>query len=73
MGTNVCLISKNLYQLEHAYEQAQRDQIPCELIIDQGHIMPPHFTGDPIVTALGIGPVHRCDIKHITKRFKLLK
>jgi PTH2 family peptidyl-tRNA hydrolase len=45
--------------------------IPHKLIIDSGHIMPPHFDGNPIITALGIGPCCRDEIKNITKKFKL--
>lgn len=73
MGTNVCLKSKNLFHLERAFESAKAAGLPCVLITDSGHIMPPHFDGSPIVTALGIGPCLRSDIHHITKRFNILK
>ena len=73
MGTNVCLKAKNLFHLQRAYEEAKRAGIPCELIIDEHHIMPPHFDGKPIVTALGMGPAQRSDIDRITKRFSILK
>lgn len=35
--------------------------------------MPPFFDGSPIVTALGIGPATREQIKKITKKFQLVK
>ena len=73
MGTNVCLKAKNLCQLQRAYEEAKAAGLSCELIIDEHHIMPPHFDGKPIITALGIGPAKRSDINHITKRFSVLK
>ena len=73
MGTNVCLIAKNEIALARAYEQAIASGLCCELIIDEHHIMPPHFTGEPIVTALGIGPCCRSDVHHITKQFNCLK
>ena len=73
VGTNVCLKAKNLNSIERAYQEAISAGLPCDLIIDQGHIMPPHFTGEPIITALGIGPCRRSDIEHITKRFSLVK
>ncbi len=73
MGTNVCLKAKNLNAIERAYEEAISAGLPCDLIVDQGHIMPPYFTGEPIITALGIGPCRRSDIEHITKRFSLVK
>ena len=73
MGTNVCLTAKNLFHIERAFEQAKAAGLPCALSVDSGHIMPPHFDGSPIVTALGIGPCLRSDIHHITKRFNVLK
>ncbi len=72
IGTKVCLKAP-LHKLQKAYEQAIELGIPCDLIVDSGHIMHPHFDGFPIVTALGIGPILRKDIQHITKRFKVVK
>lgn len=73
MGTNVVLKSKNQFQLERAFHAAKAAGIPAELIIDSGHIMPPHFDGSPIITALGIGPARREQIHHITKRFNCVE
>lgn len=70
-GTKVCLVAKNSYDIDRALDQAKDAGIPHALIIDQGHILPPHFDGNPIVTALGIGPATRDQIQHITKRFRL--
>ena len=72
MGTNVCLKSKNLRSIQRAYQEAISAGLPCVLITDSGHIMPPHFDGSPIVTALGIGPCLRDDVHHITKRFNCI-
>jgi len=71
IGTKVCLKAKNQEQILKAYEAAQAQGIPCSLIIDQHHVMPPHFTGEPIITALGIGPARKDEIRNITKRFSL--
>ena len=73
MGTNVVLKSKNLMQLERALYQAKEAGLPCVLIEDEGHVMPPFFDGSPIVTALGIGPATRGQVQHITKKFNLLQ
>lgn len=73
MGTNVVLKSKNLNQLERAYREAKAAGIPCVLIEDEGHVMPPFFDGSPIITALGIGPATREQVQHITKKFNLLQ
>lgn len=72
IGTKVCLEASNEFRLLRAYEEAQRAGIPCALIIDQHHILPPHFTGDPIITALGLGPARAGEVRHITKKFNLL-
>jgi len=73
MGTNVTLKSKNLSQLERAYDNALDAGLPCVLITDEGHIMPPHFDGEPIVTVIGIGPCRRAEVHHITKKFNCVK
>ena len=72
IGTKVCLKAP-LNKLQKAYEIAIEQGIPCALIVDSGHVMPPYFNGDPIITALGIGPILRQNIHHITKRFQVVK
>lgn len=71
-GSKVTLKAKNENQIIQAYIQAHSEGIPCALIIDQGHIFPPFFDGSPIITALGIGPCKKEDIKHITKKFQCI-
>src|SRR5207244_2222749 len=71
IGTKICLKADNQDKLLRAHEACKEAGIPCSLIIDQHHIMPPHFTGEPIITALGIGPARKSEIQHITKRFSL--
>lgn len=70
-GTKVVLSAKNEFHLLSIYENVKSSGIPCVLIIDENHIMPPHFDGSPIITALGIGPCTRKEIHHITKRIQL--
>lgn len=72
IGTKVCLSAPNEYHLLRAYEDVKKLGIPCALIIDQHHILPPHFDGSPIITALGIGPVRKDDVYSITKRFRMV-
>ena len=73
IGTKCCLTAKNQDALIQAYERAIEAGIPCSLIIDEHHVMPPHFDGKPIITALGIGPARRHEVHHITKRFSSCK
>lgn len=70
-GTKVVLNVPTLTELLRAHEQARAAGLPHALIWDEHHVLPPHFDGKPIVTALGIGPVLRRDVHHITKRFRL--
>jgi PTH2 family peptidyl-tRNA hydrolase len=71
-GSKVTLKSKNMNYLLNAYEKCLENSIPARLIVDQEHIMLPHFTGEPIITALGIGPCKKSDVKIITKKFQCL-
>ena len=71
-GTKICMYAKNLGQLLRAYRDAQAAGLPCDLIIDRGHVLPgTAFDGKPIITALGIGPAYLDEVAHITKRYTL--
>lgn len=72
IGTKICLKAKNQDAILKAYAAAKEAGLPCDLIIDQHHVIPgTQFTGEPIITALGIGPARKSEIHHITKRFSL--
>lgn len=71
-GSKVTLKAKNLNKLIAAYNQALADGLPCAIIVDQQHILPPHFDGNPIITAVGIGPCTKSQCEHITKKFNCL-
>lgn len=70
-GTKICMYAKNLGQLLRAYRELVAAKIPCDLIIDRGHVLAPHFDGKPIITALGVGPAYREEIEHVLKRYRL--
>jgi len=73
-GTKLCMYAKNLGQLLRAYREAQAARLPCALIIDRGHVIPgTAFDGNPIITALGIGPAYKDEAAHITKRLTLAR
>jgi PTH2 family peptidyl-tRNA hydrolase len=69
-GSKVTLKAKNAHQLIKAYESLIDEGIPAVLIVDQHHVMPPHFDGSPVITALGIGPCTQSEVKSITKKFQ---
>ena len=70
-GTKVCLAAKNLDQLLRAKEECEAAGVPVYLVTDSGCAN--FFNGEPTVTALGIGPATKTQVKHITKRFQLMK
>ena len=59
LGTKIILFAPDESALRETEIRATALGIPCALIIDKGHILPPDFNGKPIVTALGIGPITR--------------
>lgn len=72
-GSKVTLQAKNAQQLIKAFIHARKLGLPCALIVDQHHILLPHFTGKPIITALGIGPCTKAECREITKKFQCVK
>lgn len=70
-GTKVTLIAPCLDELERARMRAEAMGVPCAWIVDSGHVHPPHFDGSPVVTALGIGPATRSEVRRITGSFAL--
>lgn len=69
-GTKVCLQVDNLDQLLLAENAAKEIGLSFFKVVDSG--CKNFFNGQPIVTALGIGPATMGQIKHITGKFKLL-
>ncbi len=71
-GSKVTLKAKNENHLIKAYNQALEAGLPCSIVVDREHVLPPDFNGEPIITALGIGPCTKAEVKHITKKFQCL-
>ena len=69
-GTKVCLQARNLDQLLRSEEAAREAGLSIFRVVDSG--CENFFGGQPITTALGIGPATRQEIQHITKKLKLL-
>lgn len=57
---------KDEKELCEVYYRARMANLPCAMVVESEHIMPPAFDGSPIVTAVGIGPVPRAAAKPIT-------
>lgn len=71
-GSKVTIGAKNLDLLLKAKEKAEIFGLPHALIVDKNHILPPYFDGNPIITALGIGPCTKEEAKNIVKKFKCI-
>lgn len=71
-GTKVVLLAPDEVTLRQIHLKAQDLGIPCALITDSGHVMPPHFDGSPVVTALGLGPITREIANCLTRELKLM-
>lgn len=71
-GTKVVLGAHNLDELLWIKSLAEFEGIPCSLITDSGHVLPPHFDGSPVVTALGLGPATRKGVANLIRRLSLV-
>jgi peptidyl-tRNA hydrolase len=69
-GSKVTLFAKGEAELMALEARCREAGIPHALFTDSGHVLPPHFDGGEVVTALGIGPVRRADAKPILKKLR---
>lgn len=72
-GTKIVLSCPDEQSLCDLYYKARMAKIPCAMVVESEHIMPPSFDGSPVVTAIGIGPVDRAAARPITKGLRLMK
>lgn len=72
-GSKVTLAAKKENDLIKAYLQLKELGVPCAVVVDRNHIHPPHFNGDPIITALGVGPCTQSEVKKVLKKFQVYK
>jgi len=71
-GSKVVLSAKNENQLLKAYNLLKEEGVPCSLVVDSEHVLPPFFDGSPVVTALGVGPCEKQQVSHILKKFQCI-
>jgi peptidyl-tRNA hydrolase len=72
-GTKIVLTVPGERELCDLFYKAKKAKLPCAMVVEETHVMPPHFDGSPVVTAIGIGPLPRNQAKQITKGLRLLK
>lgn len=68
-GSKGCLKAKNETALRRLADECAAAGIPHAIVIDSNHILPPHFDGSPIMTAVGVGPISWSDARAFVKRF----
>lgn len=66
-GTKVVLGSPSEAKLIQLLDRAEQQGLPAALITDSGHVLLPHFTGEPIITALGVGPATRDEVDFLRR------
>lgn len=71
-GTKVCLVARDLPRLLLLQAVVADAGVPYALITDSGHVLPPHFDGSPVITALGVGPATRREVACL-KRLQIIK
>ncbi|MBY3155335.1 peptidyl-tRNA hydrolase [Rhizobium laguerreae] len=69
-GTKVTLYCRDEREIRDLEQHCRAVGVPHALFTDEGHVMPPHFDGSPVVTALGIGPLRRIDAKPLVRKFR---
>lgn len=72
-GTKIVLSVASERALCDLYYQARMAKIPCAMVVESEHVMPPSFDGSPIITAVGIGPVERSAARPITGKLQLMR
>lgn len=72
-GTKIVLTAPDERALCDLFHKAKLAKLPCAMVIEQDHVMPPCFDGSPVPTAVGIGPMRRSEARAITKGLPLMK
>lgn len=71
-GTKIVLSAADERSLCDVFRKAKLAGIPCAMVIEQDHVMPPCFDGSPVPTAVGIGPLERSKLREFTRGLKLM-
>jgi PTH2 family peptidyl-tRNA hydrolase len=71
-GSKVTVYARDLDEMRNLARLCAKAGVPHALFTDEGHVMPPHFDGRPIVTALGIGPLTRRQARPLVKRLAMV-
>lgn len=72
-GSKVTLVAKNEAALHRILADAEAAGIPSALVTDEGHILLPHFTGEKIITAVGVGPCTKAQARPFLKKYQVVR
>lgn len=72
-GTKVVLTVPDEGSLAGLLHSAKMAGVPCSMVVEQNHVMPPHFDGSPIPTAVGVGPLLRSQARTLMRRLPLMR
>lgn len=72
-GTKICLDGGSFSSLLRLMARLDDANIPYVRIVDRDHVELPDFDGSDVLTAIGIGPLHRDDTPTFLKRLALWK
>ena len=72
-GTKIVLTVPGERELCALFHKTKLAGLPCAIVVEQNHVMPPVFDGSPIVTAIGIGPIERSRARPLTRGLPLMK
>jgi PTH2 family peptidyl-tRNA hydrolase len=70
-GTKITLDGGSEDDMHRLLERLAMTSIPHSQIIDSDHIELPDFDGRPVFTAIGIGPIFRCQMTGFLRRLPL--
>lgn len=71
-GTKIVLQARDRKRLLTIQQRLEEAGLSVYRVIDQGHVLPPHFDGSPICTAIGLGPVLRSEVECIVDDLALV-
>lgn len=72
-GSMVILRAKKESDLLTSFAKAEDVGFPCAKFMDSGHIHGEDFDGEPILTAVAIGPATKESMRSIVKKFQVYK
>ncbi len=71
-GTKVVLTVPDEQALCSLMRKLRVSGVPCEMVIEQDHVMLPHFDGTPVPTSIGVGPLRRSEARRLLRGLPLM-